>query len=271
MNTVFKKNLPGDLMNVATILIVAIMLIVTQATAKTEQTSQALNEGVLSYQGTLMDTAGNPVTGSYDMTFRIYNSLTSTTPLWEEVRTGVNAVPVQNGLFNVMLGSLHPIPGTVWEETEQFLGVKIGNDIEMAPREKLTVVPGATVAQMALTAANDSIAGDQIVDGTITQQDAPSLIKSAESENVEIYFGRNTIMSSGTQGVLVQTITIPSECNEMVDAIIQPQYNWSPYVNATTGSPWDGGKITVFLHRTDGTVWDDGQAQSYSYIIVCQK
>ncbi len=94
------------------------MLVVTQAMAKTEQTNQALNSGVLSYQGTLMDTSGTPVTGSYEMTFRIYNSLLSTTALWEEVRSGSNAVPVQNGLFNVMLGSLNPIPSTAWGEAE---------------------------------------------------------------------------------------------------------------------------------------------------------
>ncbi len=80
VHIVRKRNLPVLILNIVTILIVAIMLVVTQATAKTEQTSQALNAGVLSYQGNLMDTEGDPVTGSYDMTFRIYNAMTSTTP-----------------------------------------------------------------------------------------------------------------------------------------------------------------------------------------------
>ncbi len=161
MNTLFdKRNLPLVLLNVVTILVVAIMLVVSQATAKTDQTSQALNSGMLSYQGTLMDTSGNPVTGSIEMIFRIYNSLTSTTPLWEEGRFASNAVPVQNGLFNIMLGSFYPIPSTVWEEAELFLGVQIGSDVEMSPREKLAVVPSAVmanVAQLALTVPDGSI------------------------------------------------------------------------------------------------------------------
>ncbi len=155
-----KVDFSGLVPHAITILIVAIMLVFTQATAKTEQATQAFNAGVLSYQGTLMDTEENPVTGSIEITFRIYNSLTSTTPLWDEVRSGGNAVPVQNGLFNVMLGSLNPIPGSIWEEAELFLGIKIGSDDEMQPRVKLTAVPSAVmadVAQLALTVPDGSI------------------------------------------------------------------------------------------------------------------
>ncbi len=43
-----------------------------------------------------------------------------------------------------------------------FLGVKIGNDTEMSPREKLTVVPGAAVAQMALTIPDGSVTNDKL-------------------------------------------------------------------------------------------------------------
>ena len=162
-----QKHLSVVILNVCTILIVAIMLMVSHALAKPGQatTAETINTGVLSYQGTLMDSLGNPVAGSYEITFRIYNSPTSTTPLWEEVRSGANAVPVQNGLFNVMLGSLIPIPETVWEQTELFLGVKIGSDAEMSPREKLTAVPeaaSANVAQLALTVPDGSISAEKL-------------------------------------------------------------------------------------------------------------
>jgi hypothetical protein len=96
---------------------------------------------VLSYQGTLVDSSGNPVTGDQDITFRIYNHATDPTPLWEEAHTGTNAVPVQNGLFNVMLGSLNPIPDSVWDEAELFLGIQIGTEDEMTPREVINLLP----------------------------------------------------------------------------------------------------------------------------------
>ncbi len=179
-----RTNFPGLIPHAITIMIVAIMLVVNQAVANPEQISvaEALNSGVLTYQGTLIDSSGNPVSNSYDMTFRMYNSLTSTTALWEEMHSGVNAVPVQNGLFHILLGSLNPIPSTVWEEVELYLGVKIGDDVEMVPREKLTIVPGAAVAnvaKMAFTVPDDSITGAKIIDGSLTQTDAPTLIRGA--------------------------------------------------------------------------------------------
>lgn len=157
-----KRNLPVIVLNISTILIVATMLIVKEVLAKPDQTfaSVEFESGVLTYQGTLMDSNGNPVTGSYDITFRIYNSPTSATPLWEESRIDGNAVPVQNGLFNIMLGSLNPIPDIVWESPELYLGVKIDSDSEMSPREKLTYVPGAmvsNVAQLALSVPDGSV------------------------------------------------------------------------------------------------------------------
>lgn len=60
-----------------------------------------------------------------------------------------------------MLGSLVPIPESIWEQTELYLGVQIGNDEEMEPREKLMMVPSAgraDVAELAMTVPDGSIA-----------------------------------------------------------------------------------------------------------------
>jgi hypothetical protein len=118
-------------------------LFVYRAVAAPDNTPATPNMSmdVLSYQGTLVDNSGNPVTGDQDMTFRIYNHATDPTPLWEEAHTGANAVPVQNGLFNVMLGSLNPIPDSVWDEAELYLGIQIGTEGEMTPREVINLLP----------------------------------------------------------------------------------------------------------------------------------
>lgn len=190
MNTLFnKKNLPVVILNVSTILVVAIMLFVSQVVAKTDQSvaAQSLNPGLLSYQGTILDMAGTPLNGIFDIVFRLYDSQASTVPMWEEIRIGVNAVPVKNGFFTVMLGSLTPLPITVWEAPELYLGVRIGNDNEMSPREKLTVVPWAAtanVAQLALSVPGDSITGANIIDGSLTQADAPSLVRGARQGEI---------------------------------------------------------------------------------------
>jgi hypothetical protein len=65
----------------------------------------------INYQGYLTDAADNPITGDRDMTFGIYDSHTGGTPLWSETQTSVH---VEKGLFNVILGSVNPIPGDVF-------------------------------------------------------------------------------------------------------------------------------------------------------------
>ncbi len=216
MDSLFsKRNLPLVILNISTILIVAVILMVNQVLANPDQTTttETFSAGVLSYQGTLMDSLGNPVTGSYEITFRIYNSPTSTTPLWEEARSGANAVPVQSGLFNVMLGSLNPIPETVWEQTELFLGVKIGSDAEMSPREKLTFVPAAassSVAQLALTVPDGSIGAVQIADGAINSSEV-------KLTHGEVYgSGEVLLLTAIPQIVPSMTFTVNPPTNQVI-------------------------------------------------------
>ncbi|MFZ1403818.1 MAG: hypothetical protein WAW03_12075, partial [Anaerolineae bacterium] len=64
----------------------------------------------IAYQGRLADAGGSPLTGAYSIIFRLYNAAGGGAPLWEEQWTGQNGVQVSDGLFNVMLGSLTPIP-----------------------------------------------------------------------------------------------------------------------------------------------------------------
>ena len=102
------------------------------------------------YQGRLADAGGAPLTGSYSMTFRLYNTAYGGTSLWEESWTGANNVQVSNGLFNVMLGSLNAIPQSLARENNTlWLGVTVGADFEMAPRIQLGSVPYAFRATQA--------------------------------------------------------------------------------------------------------------------------
>ncbi len=55
---------------------------------------------LLNYQGTLLDDAGNPVTGAKEMAFKIYDAPAGGTALWD---SGKLQVPVFNGVFSVPL------------------------------------------------------------------------------------------------------------------------------------------------------------------------
>ena len=163
--------------NVGTIVIVALLLFAYHAWAAPSAAPQVapasqVNTGMLSYQGYLTDASGEPLTGDVDITFRLYDAPSGGAALWTEVHTNANAVPVADGLFNVMLGSLTPISSTVWSSGTSYLGVQVGNDAEMSPREAIGNVPTAmTVPDGAIGTAQiaaDAVKTTQIADRAVT-------------------------------------------------------------------------------------------------------
>ncbi len=97
---------------------------------------------LINYQGMLTDATDNPINGSRVIQFRIYNSASGGTALWTETQT----VAVNNGLFNVLLGSITPIPFSVFDGGDKYLALKVGSDAEMTPRKRLVSVGYAYTA-----------------------------------------------------------------------------------------------------------------------------
>jgi len=101
----------------------------------------------INYQGMLSDISGNPITGTYTINFSIYSDGTTTSSIWMETQS----VTVSNGLFNVQLGFNNPIPLYIFDGTIKYLGVQVGTDPEMTPRQKLTSVGYSFKAADAVT------------------------------------------------------------------------------------------------------------------------
>mgnify|MGYP001063864334 CR=1 FL=1 len=144
MNRIFSNISKGQiLVNVATLIIVAGMLIVNRVIASPNNSivQQEATISQLSYQGLLLDSTDNPLSGTFDVTFTIYDHPTEAAQLWEEEHIGVNAIKINDGLLTVTLGSLIPIPTNIWNYEELYLGIQIGNDLEMSPREQINLLP----------------------------------------------------------------------------------------------------------------------------------
>ena len=106
----------------------------------------------LNFQGRLTDTGGNPLSGTYDITFRLYGQETGGTEFWTEEHVGVT---VSGGLFTVLLGSitpLRPAPATTSSDAKGsstasnhniWLGVSVDTDPELTPRAPLVSSPFA--------------------------------------------------------------------------------------------------------------------------------
>lgn len=94
---------------------------------------------LLTQQGRLFDAAGEPATGMQDMQIAVYSAASGGTPLWTEVV----AVQLDDGFFSIELGSATAFPADLWENSELYLGITVGNDPEMTPRAEIRSVPYA--------------------------------------------------------------------------------------------------------------------------------
>src|SRR5574341_112227 len=91
---------------------------------------------LINFQCKLTDTLGFSVEDSnYQLSFSIWDSSTSGIQKWSENQT----VTVKGGLFNVLLGSINPIPDTVFNSPSRWLAVKSGLN-EVMPRQRFVSV-----------------------------------------------------------------------------------------------------------------------------------
>ena len=91
---------------------------------------------LIHYQGWLNDSDGQPLNETVSILFKIYDSEAGDTELWTET----HSVTVNDGLFSILLGSVTPIPHSLFNEDERYLALKIGEDSEMTPRTRLVSV-----------------------------------------------------------------------------------------------------------------------------------
>jgi len=111
----------------------------------------------MSYQGMLRDdaTQGPIGDGNYSITFRLYSAPSGGSAIWSETQS----VPVEGGLFSVILGSSNPL--TLPFDDQYWITIQLSGQPETTPRAALTSVP---YALRALTAdVGDD--GDWTIDG----------------------------------------------------------------------------------------------------------
>jgi len=147
---------------------------------------------LINYQGILSDANGIALSGNYSIEFRIYNSATDGSALWTETQT----VTAADGLFDVILGSVTPIPFSVFDGKDKYLSLKIGSDSEMTPRKQLVSV-GYSLRAYDADKVDGKHASDfvQQVDGVLPNN----------SGNVDLVAGDNVTI---TPDVVNKKITI---------------------------------------------------------------
>ena len=108
----------------------------------------------INFQGRLVSSDATPITSNVSVTFDLYDDVTSGNKISTETRS---VTPNSNGAFSVLLG-FNP---STFDESDRWIGVKVGTDSEMTPRQKFAAVPYAFYA---ITA--ESVVGGNYVSKT---------------------------------------------------------------------------------------------------------
>ncbi len=91
----------------------------------------------INYQGRLTDSGSNPLNGTYDMQFQLWNAETGGSQVGTDIT--VSNVSVDNGLFNVKI----PVTHSWFNGQALWLRVKVGTDDWMTPRQEILPAPYA--------------------------------------------------------------------------------------------------------------------------------
>jgi len=137
-------------------LMVAVLALASFVTADVPQ--------MINYQGRLTGTSGTPLDTTVSMVFTIYDDSTGGTAKWTETQSSVTAT---DGLFNVILGSVNPIPDTLFNDTVRYLGIQVGSDPELTPRIRLVSVGFSHRVSTIDGATGGMISGDVTIRGNI--------------------------------------------------------------------------------------------------------
>ncbi len=277
---------PGN--TIFTLVIVFVLLWAQEAGAMSlliPFNSPSQSSNTIAYQGRLADSAGNSLTNTLNMSFRLYTAVTGGTPLWTEQWAGSNGVQVSDGLFNVMLGSLTPIPqNVITENSNLFLGITVGTDDEMSPRVQLGSVPFATqaltvpdgsitkaklAADVSLVPPDGSITTEKIANGAVTAAKAPNLIALASGANTSLYYGWDSIAPNGSTRQLSKTVSIAPSCQRSLYVFIQPQAYYTGSLSTTIALGAEQDRFTVNFVRLDNLTWEIGAGQGFYWLALC--
>ncbi len=187
---------------------------------------------MINYQGMLTDNTGTPLTGSYNLTFKIWTDTTGGSSLWTETQNGVQ---VQNGLFNVILGRLTTL-NLVFDQ-QYWLEVGVGG--ETMPRLRFTSVGyayRAAIADSATVAVSAPTGGGWTDDGTNVRLSTSTDKVGIGTSSPETY-SKLHIVVPRTQSFDRVTIECPRDSNGFGIELKQPGGYWR--LGQNVGNGWN--------------------------------
>ncbi|HVO73309.1 MAG TPA: hypothetical protein VMT35_04755 [Ignavibacteriaceae bacterium] len=167
--------------------VLALLLISTSIFAQIPKT--------ISYQGLLNDNSGNPKPdGDYTIKFSFYENNAGGDPVWTETKT----VSLKKGLFSTSLGDATPF-GDLKFDKQYWLGIKVGNEAELAPLIALSSVAYSLSSQTSEFTKNSVTSINQLKDNLTIQGGGGTTVTS--DGNVITVSSSGAGSGSGIQGI----------------------------------------------------------------------
>ena len=149
----------------------------------------------INYQGSLTDSAGMRLDTTVNITFAIFSAASGGTNLWTETHPSVT---VTDGLFHVQLGSITAL--TDLFSANRWLGITVGNDTEMTPRQQIVSVAHAYRVGTVDGASGGIISGDVAITTRLkvgVNNNAGGLLSSVTGGNSNNASGDYAIIGGG--------------------------------------------------------------------------
>jgi hypothetical protein len=126
------------------------------------------------YQGRLLKADGAPETGIVKLSFSLFASESSGTPLWAEEQS----VALTDGFYATVLGDTKPLTGNVLDGSERFLEVSV-NGSALKPRQRVNSVPYAFLATDARNVVGGAVDASSVKVGGRTVVDSSGQVLAA--------------------------------------------------------------------------------------------
>ena len=156
-------------------------------------TASAQTAPTISYQGVLQNNGAN-VNGTDTLKILIYTAQTGGSPIYSETQT----VPVQNGIFNMAIGSVTPLLPSLDFTKQYYLAVSVNDAPELSPRSEVGFAPYAFRALNADTASYATNAANAT---NATRASIANTVSGGVVTSVNGFYGALTL--SGTNGITI--------------------------------------------------------------------
>jgi len=144
---------------------------------------------LFNYQGRLTDDVGIAISDTVTIDFAIFDGDTSATALWTESHLAL----VDQGIYNLLLGGLAPIPPQILALPGLYLELAIDGET-LVPRQKITAVPNA--------ATSARIEGKRLETGTATLNVSAASTASAHVDFAQNFASPPRVTVTGLDGLI---------------------------------------------------------------------